>query len=307
MSNQSPDAFENPRITDAERQQIVDQVGIATATMYPSWQPGEPAELTADKVRGDLALTTVNLAREQGYKVVVVDGGSSSEFVQALQATGAIVETQTEKGMSAGRRQAFQSVSQLDNVSVVCWTEPEKVSMIRDCLAETAKAVLDDQADIAVPSRDEAAFATYPDYQAEFEQESNRDWNRILQRHDILPASAEPIDAWIGPRVFKNEPDVLKLFMERYQFAGEQQSGLGKDHPDLWSNAIFLPIIAALAKRYRVKSIPVPYRHPAEQTAIERDSPEFRAKRALQQKSIMTASIHFIRLLEGNPDSRLTK
>ncbi len=298
---------ETASFSDSERLQIAQQVGIATTTLYPTWRSGEGGPITSDKVRGDLALTTAGLAAAQGYKFVVVDGGSSEEFKKALEATGVVVEAQSEPGMSAGRRQAFESVSKLDGVKVICWTEPEKVSMVRDCLIEPAKLILEDKADLIIPSRDGDGFGTYPDYQVKFEKESNKAWNGILRRHHLLDDHAEQLDAWIGPRIFKNEPGLVSLFEDRYEFVGERQSGLTKDHPDLWSNAIFLPIIAALARKYRVQSVPVAYKHPAQQTAIEQDSPEFQAKRALQQKSILIATVHFIRLLEGNTSSRLRR
>ena len=291
--------------TGHERQPNAERVGIATTTLYPAWYPGTDGPLTADKVRGDLALSTTREAIAQGYNLVVVDGGSSAGFRQALAASGATVQKQAEPGMSAGRRQALASTSNIEGVDVLCWTEPEKVSLVRDCMAEPVSLILDGKADIVVPSRDDSSFATYPAYQAEFEKDSNAYWNGILRRHRVLPAEAEPLDAWIGPRFIKNDPELLQLFQARYEFAGERTSRLEKDSPELWSNAIFLPLIAALVKKYHVRSVPVPYVHPPQQTAFEQDSPQFEDKRAAQQRSILVTTIHYLRQLEGNPASRL--
>ena len=290
----------------AERQIKAHEIGIASATFYPDWEPGEAGEdPSAVKVRGDIALQTFHEAMADGYQVAVVDGGSSPAFLEALGKTGVTVETEKERGMSASRRQAFESISGADDVKVICWTEPEKLSMVRDCISEAIKPIEAGEADIVVPRRDAEAFATYPDYQVKFEQDSNHLWNDILRRHHLMPEDAPDLDAWIGPRVFRNDPDIVALFEGKYKFVGETQSGLKQDAPELWPNALFLPLVAALKKGYRVVGADVPYRHPAEQTAMEQDSDAFRQKRVVQQENILKTTVHFVRLLEENPSARI--
>jgi glycosyltransferase involved in cell wall biosynthesis len=286
-----------------------ERVGIATTTQHRGWQPIEAVPLeeratNTDLVRGDLSLATITEALNQGYNVVVVDGGSSDAFLEALASTGAIVqaESKTDPGMSGSRRQAFKAVSKLA-VKVICWTETEKLSMVRDCLAEPVRMILDDEADLVIPSRDDEAFATYPDYQVGFEKESNFFWNKILRRHGLMDVDAPDLDAWIGPRIFKNQSELVDLFLNKYAFARDrgrtEGKKLAKDSPDLWSNAIFLPVMAAMAKNYRVAGVNVPYRHPEAQTRNETDSPKFLEKREKQQRSILTTTVHFARLLES--------
>lgn len=156
-----------------------------------------------------------------------------------------------------------------------------------------------------VPRRDDEAFATYPDYQVEFEQTSDRLWNDILRRHHLLPKDAPDLDAWIGPRFFKNDPEIVELFKGKYEFVSETQSKLKQGAAELWPNALFLPLVAALHQGYRVKSVDVPYRHPAEQTANEQDSEAFREKRRVQQENILKTTVHFIRYLEDSPNARI--
>jgi hypothetical protein len=284
------------------------EIGVASATRYPEWEAGESGGApSTDKVRGDLALETFTEAVRNGYQVVVVDGGSSPAFMEALKATGVKVEAERERGMSASRRQAFGEVAALEGVKIICWTEPEKVAIAKDCIPIAVQPILGGKADIVIPKRDEEAFATYPDYQVKFETDSNRSWNDILRRHDLLPADAPDLDAWIGPRFFKNEPDIVKLFKGKYEFKSDKTSRLKKDAPELWPNALFLPIVAALHDGYRVASVDVPYRHPAIQTANEQDSEVFEDKRAEQQENILKTTIHFIRLLEGEKSARIEK
>jgi glycosyltransferase involved in cell wall biosynthesis len=286
------------------------RIGIATATRYPNWQGGETRpddETSTDKIRGDLALETIKAALNNGYQIVVVDGGSSEAFVEAVRALGVTIQEEEERGMSAGRRQAFRAVSGLEGVDVVCWTEPEKVSFVQDCITEDVLRAFDDGADIVVPRRNEEAFASYPDYQADFERESNRVWNDILRRHGLLVEDAPDLDAWIGPRIIRNDPKILEMFMHEREFVSEIQSGLKQDAPGLWPDALFLPLIEALYRGLKIVGVDVPYAHPKKQTANEQDSEEFRKKRAAQQENILKVTIFFIHYLENERRGRLGK
>jgi len=209
------------------------RIGIATATYYPKWYPtteeNDTAAPSVDKIRGDLALETIAEIKNGGYKGVVVDGGSSAAFLAAAEAIGVTIEAEEEEGMSASRRQAFAAVSKIPGVEAICWTEPEKVSMVRDCIDGPAQMVLDGETDIVVPTRDNAGLQSYPDYQVKFEQQSNKLWNGILRRHDLMSDDSPDLDAWIGPRIFKNTPEMLELFQRKYQFASDVHNGLPKD------------------------------------------------------------------------------
>lgn len=289
------------------------KIGIASATFYPGWEPTveghnqDPAKQSPAKLRGDLALESARKATELGYQMVVVDGGSSAAFQEALRATGVTVEEERERGMSAGRRQAFKAVAAIPGVDVIAWVEPEKVSIVEAGLDDPAKAVLAGEADIVVPRRDAEAFATYPDYQAEYEQESNKAWNGILRRHGLLTEDQPDIDAWIGPRIFPNTSEMLELFTRRYRFKGETMRGLKQDSPELWMNALFAPLVGALAAGKTVGVVDVPYRHPAQQTAQEiamEQSGGFADKRAFQQESLLVPTVHLARLLTGDKASQ---
>ncbi len=297
------------RLLNPEMHRIVEQVGIATATLYPGWYTGETEDgvVSADKLRGDLALQTIAAATSQGFRIVTIDGGSSDEFLSALASTDAIVEKQDQEGMSVGRQQAFDTVSDLEGVEVVCWVEPEKVSLVTEGIIDPALSILNDEADIVVPKRDDNAFATYPAFQRDYEQESNRLFNGILRRHGVYPEDAPDIDAWFGPRFFKNTPEVKALFMANYEYKSEVQSGMAQDSMGLWPNALFLPLAAALKRGLRIKSVPVNYVHPAEQTELEQQNAQYVDKRSFQQKNILTAVIHFLRYLEQDRSARIQK
>ena len=137
--------------------------------------------------------------------------------------------------------------------------------------------------------RDEIAFSTYPTYQADWEKRANTEFNRLLRNHGLLPDDTEDLDAWIGPRLIKNNLNILKLFLHTWELEQtDPKADNGKLDPELWPNAIFLPLVAALwrdkllGQAPRVKSVAIDYRHPAEQTRIEKDSDMLQAKREQQ-------------------------
>lgn len=282
---------------------------LATTTFYPQWYPGIRIsdDNGVDKVRGDLALKMIKEAEFKGFQVVVVDGANNQEFKNELSALGVVPLSELERGMSASRRQAFKEASQRDGAKVICWAEPEKVSVARDCLPEAILPILKGEADIVVPKRDETLFKEYyPDYQVEYERKSNKLANSLLRSNGLLAATSEDLDLWFGPKFFRNDPEILELFLQRYEMP--KRPGMKLDQitdPSLWPNAVFFPIIAALHKKLKVVSVDVLYVHPSEQTQIEADSDEFRRKRDIQYKNIITSAIHFVRMLKGDSKSRL--
>lgn len=281
-------------------------IAIATTTFYPKWYPGEVGDhYVVDKVRGDLALHLVREAQDKGYFVAVIDGGSSLAFKSEMEKTGVAVQPEVGRGMSASRRQVFIEASNSKGVKVICWTEPEKVSIVRDCLPNAVLPILNGETDIVVPARDKVSFQSYPDYQAEEEKRANREWNAILKARGFLPEDSPDLDVWFGPKFFRNDPEIIELFLNKYEFRKRELKLDKIVDPELWPNATFLPIVAALHRGLRVKSIPVPYTHPKEQTEIEINNPLFVRKRDLQRKDIIVSTIHFIKMLEINPRGRM--
>ena len=142
----------------------------------------------------------------------MVDGGSSEAFKAELAGMKISLLPELERGMSSGRQQAFAETAKLEGVKVICWIEPEKVSVIRDCLPEAVLPILNDEADIVVPKRIDSSFEKYPEYQVKYEQKANRLWNDILRARGLLAEDSEDLDVWFGPKFFINNPELVKLF-----------------------------------------------------------------------------------------------
>lgn len=274
-------------------------IAIATATFYPNWHPGKSNMNHTDKIRGDLALNMIKKAKNKGFQIIVVDDSDNKEFKDNLIKAGIKPYKGSQKGMSQSRQEAFKKASKINKVRVICWLEPEKVSVIEDCLPKAVLPILEGKTDIIVPRRNDRLFTnTYPDYQVKFEKENNRIWNELLKKYGIGAANDTELDVWFGPRFFINNPKIVSIFTDQYVFKADSQKELDKIiQPELWPNAVFFPIIVALHKGLRVMDLEIPYKHPLEQMHAEKDNNEFREKRKFQQKSILLGSEFFIRML----------
>ena len=259
-------------------------------------------------MRGDLALQTFKSAHEQNFQIVVVDGGSSDAFKKALEQNNIYFEMQKQKGgYSPARRQGIERAETLQGVKVIVQTDPEKLSMVSDCIQTASLPILKGEADIVVPRRDKASFLTYPTFQTQQEQKANKLYNAILRAHGLLKDNDPDLDFWFGQRLFANTPELTKLFKTTYQYRKDNTELDKKINVEMYSSIQFFPIVEALHRRLRVESVLVPYRHPQIQTTFEEDNPDFDRKRLTQRRTIITELIHYIRQLENSPKTRLSK
>lgn len=276
-------------------------VAIALTTSYPKWYKGKLRSLKqTDKIRGDLALELIKISCERGYKVVVADWKSPRSFRKELQNSKVLLIRRQIEKRSPAKRQAIKKASKIPGVKVIVLTEPEKVSLIRDCLAQIVTPILKEQADIVVPKRNDELFKeTYPDYMYESEVEGNSIYNEELKSHKLIELN-EGFDMFFGPRVFANKRSILSLFLKRYRFGiGHTQSPWYFDAEEL-SNTNFFPIVAALKKGFRVLNIEVPFKYPALQKENEdKGSREFFIeKRKGQKMGVVIELLHFVAFLE---------
>ena len=185
-------------------------IGLATTTLYPKYGEGDPNSV--DNVRGRLGLGFLKKALEDGYRVVmVVDGQSSDAWKKELQnftTQRLILEEQIEPGLSAGRQQAMESASKISGVKVVAETEFEKVDIEKQ-VKKLALPVLNGEAVVVIANRGEQGMENYPTAQKKEEQKSNDRANAIVKKRGLLPENAPPLDWWNGTRFIKNDPEIL--------------------------------------------------------------------------------------------------
>ena len=278
-------------------------VVIATTTSYPKWYRGKSRSIKdTDKIRGDLAVEFVRIACKIGYRVVVADWQSPRTFRKQLSSvSGAILIRRRSPKRSPSKRQALLKATKLNGVKVIILSEPEKVSLVQNCIQHIAKPILKGEADIVVPKRDEEMFKkTYPFYQYESEVEGNRTYNEELKSHKLIDVGDNDLDMFFGPRALSNDRKVVSLFMKSYHFSAAHAS-FPKWYFDAeeLSNTNFFPIVAALRKGFKVKSIKVPFKYPNMQKQNEEALDNFfLEKRKAQRIGLIVELLHFVAYLE---------
>lgn len=290
-----------------------ESIAVVELTLYPSWYPGVVESIgDTDKVRGDLALQSIAAGLTNGYSMVVADGGSSAAFQEKLSGSPEITFVRRqEPGRGAGRRQGFLVASEIDGVKAILRVEPEKVSIVQEYAPQIVLPILKGEADIVVPKRNPTLHqSTYPAYQWESEVATNRKYNDLLHKTRLLPRD-QSLDMFFGPFAFRNDPQILQLFLEKYEFTLISSTGIRKyAQPENWSAGYFFPVVKALYQGLRVVSVEVDFQYPEiqrrnEETTAEGSLDRFIAHRASQKWGLLDELIHFIRYLRGDPKSGL--
>lgn len=279
-------------------------IAIVVTTFYPLWYRGKLRSIKhTDKIRGDLALEFIQTSRKLGYQIVVSDGQSSKTFRKELKKIpGIILIKRRSPKRSPSKRQAILKAAKLPGVKVIVLTEAEKVSLVSDCLLQIVEPILKEEAEIVVPKRNDELFRqSYPDYQYESEVEGNKTYNEELVSHKLLDIGDDSLDMFFGPRVLANKKNVLSLFMRRYHFSIVDVS-FPKWYfdADEFSNVNYFPVVAALKKGMKVKSVEVNFRYPdLQKQNEEKGSREvFLEKRKAQRIGLIVELLHFVAYLE---------
>lgn len=240
-----------------------EEIAFAIITYYPKWYNGKLRSLSqTDKIRGDLALKFIQKAISMGFRVVVADGKSSKSFQKQLKSIPSIkLIKKLSPKRSPAKRQAFKAASMMEGVKLIVTCEPEKISVL-DSVALFVNPILENTADIVVLKREENLFKeTYPDYMYQSETEGNKLYNDQLITHHLLNKGDE-LDMFFGPRTFINHPKILSLFFKKFHFQRNLKFLEEYFDPEEYANALYFPIIIALQKKLRVKSVEIPFSYP---------------------------------------------
>jgi len=240
------------------RPDLVCAVGIVS---HGKWYDGEdnvdvPDNVRNDKIRGDLILANLPLYAQRGYRVLLVEGGSSPEFRRKLDeiakdSNGLITIVDEElddnrkpKGYGAARRQVIKEAMQLktgnnEPMETLIQIEPEKPLLDEDengmDTIEALALAIQNGADFAISNRgivtksdypidgaperpDENLCGLSPDH-ARSEAAFSRTVNRYLRNIGVISPDIPDID-WMGNRAIKNDPEVLACFLREYRRNG---------------------------------------------------------------------------------------
>lgn len=292
-----------------------ESIAVVLTTFYPQWYKGELKSISdTDKVRGDLALQTIAGGTEKGYSIVVGDAESSPEFITELGRIPDITFFKREEvARGVGRRQGYLKAKQIDGIKGILRVEAEKVSVVSKLTSRIMGPILRGEADIVVPMRNDDIWRlTHPAYMRASEIRANKKYNDILHIVGLLSQDVS-LEWFFGPVAFANKPEILDLFLEKYEFTSfsKYEAGISLS-PEDWSNSMLFPVVKALYLGLKVISVEIPFEYPStqrqnEETAVAGSLDKFIAKRNHQRQKILTELIHFIRLLQANPKSRLVK
>lgn len=239
------------------------EIAFAIITYYPKWYNGKLRSLSqTDKIRGDLALKFIQKAISMEFRVVVADGKSSKSFQKRLKSISSIkLIKKLSPKRSPAKRQAFKAASMMEGVKLIVTCEPEKTSVL-DSVALFVKPLQENMVDIVVLKREDNLFKkTYPDYMYQSETEGNKLYNDQLITHHLLNKGDE-LDMFFGPRAFINHPKILSLFLKKFHFQKNQKFLEEYFDPEEYANALYFPILIALQKKLRVKSVEIPFSYP---------------------------------------------
>jgi hypothetical protein len=289
--------------------EVSSEIAIAGITYQQKWYRGPLKSIKhTDKIRGDLILYAIKFATGVGHKIVIVDGGSSKTFISELKKIpGAKIFQSKIPKRSPNRRKAIFEASKIPGIKAIVMTEIEKVSLITDCMREIVEPILNGDADLVVPKREEELFKkTYPDYMFESEVEGNLFYCEALRASGLLSSHMDELDVFFGARVFRNDKKLLKFLLSHYE-ANPFNSLLEHKLFDLeeYSNAQFFPVVKALSKGKKVVSVTVPFKYPERQKENEEkgDREYFILKRRFQRLTIIIELMHFLGYL-GNKKAR---
>lgn len=278
-----------------------ESIAVCIITYYPKWYNGKLQSIKhTDKIRGDLALEFIQKAQKLGHQIVISDAQSSRSFKKNLaELKGVNLKFRKHPKRSPGKRQTFKIASKLKNVKVIVATEPEKISLL-DSMEALTKPILNGIADIVTPQREDRLFKkTYPTYMYQSEIEGNKIYNEYLNLYNLLPKD-ETLDMFFGPKVFANKKEVLACFMKKFNLkTGKITLPSEYFDPEEYSNTGYFPIILALKKKLKVKSVEIPFSYPAIQKRNEEaDAQElFIEKRKAQRLSLILELVHFLQFI----------
>lgn len=212
------------------------QTVIATMTFYRN----------NEELRAKLAVRTAREALKHQHRLIVVDGGSPTEFLEVLRDHGADVHPQEERGIGPAHRQLFKiAAERAGEDGAICWIEAEKWPLVAE-LWKATTPVLNGNAGLVLPERTEEAWHSYPPEQRLQEQFCNM---------AAVAITGLALDWFWGP--FVASQVAIRHFVEyRDDYGGK------------W-DARTIPRLRIIAAGITVKGVRVNYIHPPEQTAEE--------------------------------------
>ncbi len=234
---------------------LTQKVAIATNTLYRAGIPNY-------ELRSELAYTTIKNSLNNGYEVVIVDGGSEERILKKIRDCGAKIFPQKLNGMGQGKRQAIEEALNTGR-EIIAWTEPEKVEYISE-LYRTVTPILKGKAEIVIPCRN--SLESYSTIQKDSEKLASSIFEKF---------TGKLLDIHFGPKTWSKDCSIYfldsKFVKSRYDY-------------------LVLPVAQAILEGRRVIGVDIEYIHPSNQTESEENNLPFSVKR-IEQLTSMTRDL----------------
>lgn len=238
------------------------RIVIATTTLNTD-------KTTYEKIRADLALKTIIEAKSHHFNVLIVDGGSSSVYVDRMIELGADVVSQEESGMGNARRQSLRLAREIsDKHEAIVWLEPEKYTLI-PFIAKVADKIIYHNNDMAMFRR--RSLKSYP-------PEQEYTYKMVALAFKYLTNIES--DFLFGPvALSRGAVDYFLSYKSKYG--------------DVW-DSIHIPKLHIIYDQLPWTQVTVDYKHPQEQTTAEQGNMSLFVKRVEQIRVITQALINEI-------------
>lgn len=312
-----------------------DSICIVTATYYPKFNLSIDADQILEKInklnrkrvdlgedrvkgfeqevsdiiRGREALKTFSKASDLGIKVVLIDGGSSSEFIELVREDkNIILKSQASNGYGPARREGLhlgRDYLSQDNEGIFFMIEPEKGELLEDTTVNNlTRPIREGIAEMIIPNRgfevrddvindsglwgqnyEGEEYKGYPPYQVHSEVWLNRHLKEKMIECGFVNPDNPTLDALNGTRVFRNSTTVVSQLMNHYSTENELVDS------DFYFSSVYALFLSmgSIGKGGRIVSVPVNFDYPKLQALLESSSPEFKTKRDKQRSTITNA------------------
>ncbi|GEM_PF-740414 len=315
MISESPKELDFQIIAEKKETFNPSEIILTTNFLYANYvalpNGAKREDCDTDGIRGDLAIELLSKTVSKGVGVVACDGGSSSDFLLALEEfnnKGLTVVNSDIQGRAPQRRKAFETASSRTKGKVIVYTQPEKASLV-DHLLEISKPILEGNADIVIPKREEKLFkSSYPKYMWQSEVQVNNTYDWLMKRFGLIKQD-ESFDWFFGPIVFRNDPEMVSIFLKKYETDGSIYSRIGANtDPEKNSGSHYFPIIEALYKKKSVVSVEVPFEYPKSQRENEiskKAIADFIQRRKYDSAAYRLEALHLLAYLRGDRRSKI--
>jgi len=226
----------------------MNEIVVSLVTYYPK-----------ESIRRNLAIKSIKELTKH-YEVIVVDGGSDSEFLDEIKTLGAKVYPQETKGLREAKRQSYRKAYETEKAIIICM-EPEKFDFIKS-IPDLVSELKTKNLDIIYPGR--KAFQKCPTFQTYTEQAGNLFFGDYLNLY---------WDYFFGPIIWKR--DCSNYFLDFKEKVPEAS----------WDIHIIGPIIAKKDGK-KVEQLKIDFTYEKEMMQEEEKSIIFNQKRINQLNSL---------------------